>query len=62
MYKQTQTQTNYVIQYSIHIEVVPLNGEEEENEQTKKQREGKQNKNKTKKQITNKQIRIQIKL
>ena len=32
-----ETQTNYVIQYSAHIEVVPLNGEEEEN----KQREGK---------------------
>ena len=33
MNKQTQTQTSNVIGYPIHIEDVPLNGEEEENEQ-----------------------------
>ena len=52
--KKTQAQAGNVIRYSIHTEVVPLNGTEG-NEQTK----GKQ---KRTKQITNKQTSIERKL
>lgn len=40
--KQTQKQTSNVIWYSFHVKVAPLNGEEEEIEQTKRERNNKQ--------------------
>ena len=39
MNKQTQTETDNVIQYYIHIKVVPFIGDEKENNKQTKQRE-----------------------
>ena len=45
--EQTNTNTDK-IQYSIHTKVVPLNGEEQESEYTKKERKKKKKKNENK--------------